>query len=426
MKVQNERVVSVFLILFYSIIIFDYFFKLYLEYINLIHTQKREVVIPEEMKHEFEQSFVNKSKEYTTEKQKLQIINVSTSFLLILILLLYGFPYFESISTKLFDNTILSGLYFAFLIWIIFRFVDFWFSLYRTFAVEKKYGFSNISFALFMIDQLKVTALSIILGSAILYGLIWTIYNIEQWWIIFIAGFIVINLFINWIYPAIVVPIFNKLKPLEDPELKEKINKIADYAGFKTKGIFVLDASRRTRHSNAMFSGIGNTKRIILYDTLLENNAHEEIEAIFAHEAGHYVNKDILKSIFLSIAIFIISVTLLWCLISNDVIKSVFKVNAYYSELVYGFVFVASIISLIRGLINGFSRKREYEADLYAAKYLTNTKIVIEALKKLYKSNLSNLNPHPLYVKFNYSHPTLLERIKRLKKSCSSIKEDYN
>jgi STE24 endopeptidase len=366
------------------------------------------------MRDEFSDAYLKKSKEYNTEKLEFSIFSGIIDFLLLMILIVFGFRYFESISADLFENEIIGGIFFVFLIWVIFRVINFAFSLYQTFAIEKKYGFSNTTYKLFLMDQLKITAFSILLGTVILAGIFWSLYKIEQWWIVFIAGFIVINLFINWIYPAIVIPIFNKLKPLEDPELKEKINEIADYAGFKTKGIFVLDASRRTSHSNAMFAGIGNTKRIILYDTLLENNTHEEIEAIFAHEAGHYVNKDIIKGLLLSIVIFSALVILLWYLISNDLVSSAYDLNKYYTEFIYSSVLIGSILSFARVILNSLSRKREYKADLYAVRYVKDPDIVIEALKKLHKSNLSNLNPHPFYVKFNYSHPTLMQRIEHL------------
>ncbi|MGC9383708.1 MAG: M48 family metallopeptidase [Kosmotogaceae bacterium] len=414
MKVQSEGIVFVFQILFYSIIIFDRLFNLFIEFLNFNHTKKKNIILPEKIRDEFSDAYLKKSKEYNTEKLEFSIFSGIIDFLLLMILIVFGFRYFESISADLFEDEIIGGIFFVFLIWVIFRVINFAFSLYQSFAIEKKYGFSNTTYKLFLMDQLKITAFSILLGTVILAGIFWSLYNIEQWWIVFIAGFIVINLFINWIYPAIVIPIFNKLKPLEDPELKEKINEIADYAGFKTKGIFVLDASRRTSHSNAMFAGIGNTKRIILYDTLLENNTHEEIEAIFAHEAGHYVNKDIVKGLLLSIVIFSALVILLWYLISNDLVSSAYDLNKYYTEFIYSSVLIGSILSFARVILNSLSRKREYKADLYAVRYVKDPDIVIEALKKLHKSNLSNLNPHPFYVKFNYSHPTLMQRIEHL------------
>jgi STE24 endopeptidase len=404
----------VFQIVFYLIIIFDRLFNLFIEFLNFNHTKKKDIILPEKIRDKFSDAYLKKSKEYNTEKLEFSIFSGIIDFILLMVLIVFGFRYFESISADLFESEIIGGIFFVFLIWVIFRVINFAFSLYQTFVIEKKYGFSNTTYKLFLMDQLKITALSIFLGTVILAGTFWSLYNIEQWWILFIAGFIVINLFINWIYPAIVIPIFNKLKSLEDPELKEKINKIADYAGFKTKGIYVLDASRRTSHSNAMFAGIGNTKRIILYDTLLENNTHEDIEAIFAHEAGHYVNKDIIKGLLLSIVIFSALVILLWYLISNDLVRSAFDLNKYYTEFIYSSILIGSILSFARVILNSLSRKREYKADLYAVRYVKDPDIVIEALKKLHKSNLSNLNPHPFYVKFNYSHPTLMQRIEHL------------
>jgi STE24 endopeptidase len=404
----------VFQIVFYLIIIFDRLFNLFIEFLNFNHTKKKDIILPEKIRDKFSDAYLKKSKEYNTEKLEFSIFSGIIDFILLMVLIVFGFRYFESISADLFESEIIGGIFFVFLIWVIFRVINFAFSLYQTFVIEKKYGFSNTTYKLFLMDQLKITALSIFLGTVILAGTFWSLYNIEQWWILFIAGFIVINLFINWIYPAIVIPIFNKLKSLEDPELKEKINKIADYAGFKTKGIYVLDASRRTSHSNAMFAGIGNTKRIILYDTLLENNTHEDIEAIFAHEAGHYVNKDIIKGLLLSIVIFSALVILLWYLISNDLVRSAFDLNKYYTEFIYSSILIGSILSFARVILNSLSRKREYKADLYAVRYVKDPDIVIEALKKLHKSNLSNLNAHPFYVKFNYSHPTLMQRIEHL------------
>jgi STE24 endopeptidase len=212
------------------------------------------------------------------------------------------------------------------------------------------------------------------------------------------------------------MPLFNKFTPLENESLKNKLVKIANDAGFDVSKIYVMDASKRTGHSNAFFSGFGKTKKIVLFDTLLEKHNEDEIEAIFAHEAGHYKLNHIIKNLIFSIFLMVTIVLLVFFLTESNFLTETFGVEKVYTKLTYSFIFVGSIFNFVGYILSSMSRKHEFEADDYSKKY-KDPKYLIRALKKLSKSNLSNLNPHPLYAKLNYSHPTLVERIRNLKRT---------
>ncbi len=355
-----------------------------------------------------------KSVEYNLEKIKNSIVYSTTNFLIILSLSIVGFKHIESFSASLFDSYVLSGLLFFFFLWIIFNIVSLIFSIYSTFVTEKRFDFSNTSPSLFLVDQIKETLLVLIFGGLILTGLLWIIHNYDYWWLFVIIGSIVITLFINWIYPTIIIPIFYKMKCIADTNIGKKIKDIAEHAGFEITGIFVIDYSKRSKHSNAMIAGFGKSRRIILYDTLFEDFEDEEILAIFAHEIGHYINHDILKSILTTFSVFSLSIVFIWYLVSSDIFINNFDIRKSYTELVYAFILSSTLINFTRGIINSYSRKREIKADRYSVECLNSVEPLKNALKKLYKINLSNLNPHPLYSKYYYSHPTPAERIEHL------------
>ncbi|MFW6172518.1 MAG: M48 family metallopeptidase [Elusimicrobiota bacterium] len=355
-----------------------------------------------------------KSVKYNLEKIKNGIVYSVTNYLIILSLSIVGFKHIESFSASLFDSYVLSGLLFFFFLWILFYIVSLIFLIYSTFVTEKRFDFSNTTLTLFLVDQIKETLLIFIFGGFILTGLLWIIHNYDYWWIIVIIGSMAITLFINWIYPLIIIPIFYKMKSIADTNIGNKIKDISEHAGFEVTGIFVIDYSKRSKHSNALIAGFGKSKRIILYDTLLEDFEDEEILAIFAHEMGHYINHDILKSILTTFSILSLSIVFIWYLISSDIFVNTFDIRESYTELIYAFILSSTLINLARGIINSYSRKREIKADRYSVECLNSVEPLKNALKKLYKINLSNINPHPLYSKYYYSHPTPAERIEHI------------
>ena len=291
------------------------------------------------------------------------------------------------------------------------------FDIYQTFVVEEKYGFNKVTPKLFVIDKLKELLLGVVIGGAIialltfLFGLLGNLFWLAAWAVV--AG---ISIFVAMFYTSLLLPIFNKLTPLEGGELRASIEKYAAKVNFPLTNIFILDGSKRSTKVNAFFSGLGGKKNIILYDNLVNDINTDEITAVLAHEVGHYKKKHVLKSIVISIAQMGVMFFLFGWLAGNPVMAEVLgaKQNSFHLSLIT-FSLLYAPVSIITGLLmNLFSRKNEYEADAYA-KETYSAAPLISALKKLSVNHLSNLQPHPAFVFFNYSHPTLLQRMRAMK-----------
>lgn len=291
------------------------------------------------------------------------------------------------------------------------------FDIYQTFVVEEKYGFNKVTPKLFVIDKLKELLLGVVIGGAIialltfLFGLLGNLFWLAAWAVV--AG---ISILVAMFYTSLLLPIFNKLTPLEGGELRASIEKYAAKVNFPLTNIFILDGSKRSTKANAFFSGLGGKKNIVLYDNLVNDMNTNEITAVLAHEVGHYKKKHVLKSIVISIAQMGVMFFLFDWLAGNPVMAQVLgaKQNSFHLSLIT-FSLLYAPVSLITGLLmNLFSRKNEYEADAYA-KDTYSAAPLISALKKLSVNHLSNLQPHPAFVFFNYSHPTLLQRMRAMK-----------
>jgi STE24 endopeptidase len=268
-----------------------------------------------------------------------------------------------------------------------------------------------------VLDKFKGWLISIVLGGGILLFIQWAYTATGGWfWIIVMGGLSFFMIFMAMFYVQLFVPLFNKLTPLEDGELKSAIEQFSEKAGFKLDNIYVIDGSKRSTKANAYFSGLGSKKRIILYDTLINDLSTEEIVAVLAHEVGHYRRKHIIKGLAMSLVQTGVMVGLLWYALSSPELSFALgaKEPSFHMGLL-AFAFLFSPISFITGIIsNLFSRKHEYQADAFAREKYDSQKL-IDALIKLSVKSLSNLRPHPLYVFFNYSHPTLLQRMEKLK-----------
>lgn len=357
---------------------------------------------------------IKKATNYNREKMLNNIILGITEFSILMILIVAGFKELETFTVDFFDRYILSGLLFFLFLWILFEFVNLLFAIHETFGTEKKYGFSKITPKLFLMDFIKKTLLTMIFGAFLFTVFIWVINSYENWWLIIVAGSIALIVFINWIYPVLIIPIFYKLRSISETNIGKKIKKIAEQVGFEVNGIYVIDYSKRSSHSNALITGFGKSKRIILFDTLLNNFEDDEILAIFAHETGHYVNHDIIRNMIIEFVVLAFSVILVWYLITSGIVRESFKVSQPYTELLYAAIFNGSLLYFAEGIFSSYSRKCEYKADKHAAELMNSVVPMKRALKKLYKINLSNLNPHPLYLKFHYSHPAPIERLRYL------------
>ena len=290
---------------------------------------------------------------------------------------------------------------------------------FRTFKIEEKHGFNKSTTSLFFSDYVKqIIIFTLIFGSFISFVVLWLMNYMGQYWWIYTWAFIsLFSLIMIWVYPTFIAPLFNKFSPLSDKELEIKIKSLITKSGFQSNGIFVMDGSRRSSHGNAYFTGMGESKRIVFFDTLLKDMSHDEIEAILAHELGHFHHKHIRKNIVSTFLATLIGLALLGYLIDQEWFFSglgITEVNNHNALIV--FTIVAPVFTfLISPISNMLSRKHEFEADHFAATH-TDAKNLISSLIKLYKENASTLTPDKLYSTFHHSHPPASERIGELHK----------
>jgi STE24 endopeptidase len=386
---------------------------------SLLNSVKRNRTLPPELESVYDQDTYIKSLEYKREYEKFGFISSSFSFLLIIIMLIFnGFAYADSVSRGITQQPVFLALVFFGLLMLISDVLGTPFDLYSTFVIEQKYGFNKTTPKLYITDKLKGYLLGIIIGGGLLALFIWFYYKVGQsFWIYIWLIFTAFSLFMLMFYSNLIVPLFNKQKPLEEGELREAITSFAEKAGFKLKNIFVIDGSKRSTKSNAYFTGFGPKKRIVLYDTLITQLTVNEIVAVLAHEVGHYKKKHTTIAMLTSIIQTGLTLYILSLFIGSPYLSQalgVSKPGIHIGLIVFGILY--SPIGTIIGLgMNALSRKNEYEADRFAASFGLADDL-ISSLKKLTVKNLSNINPHPAYVFFHYSHPTLLQRIQALKK----------
>lgn len=287
------------------------------------------------------------------------------------------------------------------------------------FSLEQKYGFNKSSVSMWIVDNAKGFIVAAIVAIPILASLVKIIECFSKtWWIIGAIFWLILQLFFIWFYPKFIIPVFNKLSPLEDGELKKKLNDLAKRCGFNSASVKVIDSSKRSSHSNAYCSSFGKIQQIVLFDTLVKNMSTEEVEAVLAHEIGHHKKNHVAKSILASFVIVTIGLKVFQYLSYNELFLTAFKIENLPRTvpviMVFAFVF-PMLTYWLNPLLNAMSRKYEYEADKFAKDTATGShRALISALRSLYAHNLGNLFPHPLYSFFHYSHPTLLEREKSL------------
>jgi len=327
-----------------------------------------------------------------------------------------GFAYVDQISRNITESPIGLALVFFGILYFASDIIELPFSIYSTFVIEERFGFNKSTPKIFITDKLKGYILTIIIGGGLLSVFIWFVEKMGPvFWIYILIVFTLFSVFMNMFYSELIVPLFNKQKPLEEGELRNAIQEFANKAGFKLKNIYVIDGSKRSTKANAYFTGLGPKKRIVLYDTLIQQMTTEEIVAVLAHEIGHYKKKHNLIGLVLSIIQFAITLYILSLFINNSSLSEALGVNkpAIHIGLITFGILYSPISTIIGLLMNILSRHHEYEADKFT-KSFSLQQYLISALKKLSKNNLSNPNPHPAYVFFHYSHPTLLQRIRAL------------
>ena len=308
------------------------------------------------------------------------------------------------------------GLAMIFSLMLISGLIDLPFSLYTQFVIEEKFGFNRMTLKLFFIDLVKQSLLSLLIGTPVLLAVLWLMAEMgAQWWLYVWLFWCSFNLLILFIYPTWIAPIFNKFTPLEDADLKQRIETLLARCGFAASGLFVMDGSKRSNHGNAYFTGFGKNKRIVFFDTLLNRLLPEEIEAVLAHEIGHFKHKHVIKRIAMLFGLSLAFLALLGQFMTADWFYQGLGVNAQNTTLglILFFLVVPVFTFLLIPLSSSLSRRHEFEADQYAAQHASSQNLV-NALVKLYEDNAATLTPDPLHSLFYDSHPPAALRISRL------------
>lgn len=412
-SLSSDIILNIFIVL----VIFNFLFTTVLEYLNDKNWKDN---IPDEFKDFYDAESYIKAKNYKISRGKLSTVSSSLSFVFTLAMLyFFGFGLLSDLANSFSDSVILQSSAF-FMILYLFNFViGIPFSYYSTFEIEEKYGFNKTDIKTFILDKLKGLIITsvFILGLTSLAVLIIDFFS-TGFWLWLWLGLSILMILLNMFYADLIVPIFNKLTPLENGELRDKIEAYSKKVGYSLKNIFVIDGSKRSSKANAFFSGLGPRKTIALYDTLIQKHSDEELVSVLAHEVGHYKKKHIFISMILTIfqlgiMCYLFELCLSYDLIANALGSS--TMNFHIGIIAFGFLY--SPVGLIIGvLMNILSRKNEFEADNYAKETYDGNSLSL-ALKKLSVDSLSNLYPHPFYVFIHYSHPPLIQRLSKLNKT---------
>ncbi len=407
-------VVSLFIVVI-VILVLEFGFDRCLTILNIRHSRKQ---LPDVLADIYDKDKYNQQQDYFRTNARFGLLTGTFSFVVILLMYLFGgFGWLDRMVQLWTDHALLQSLFFFGILFIINDIINIPFDWYHTFVIEEKFEFNKVTPTIFITDKLKSWGISILIGGLVLSAIIW-IYTLtpEYFWLLAFGVTTIFSLVMGMFYSELIVPLFNKQTPLPAGELRTAIEKFATSVDFKLKNIFVIDGSKRSTKANAYFAGLGPKKRIVLYDTLMEQMTTEEIVAVLAHEIGHYKHKHILKNYLFSLPFSLLLFYLLGWMLNSDLLaqvlggeKAVFHLNA-----IAFFTLYTPISTLLDLAGNILSRRFEYQADAYANKYGFGEQL-ISGLKKLSAKSLSNLMPHPFYVFFNYSHPTLYQRITKIK-----------
>ncbi|MBT4315793.1 M48 family metallopeptidase [uncultured Candidatus Thioglobus sp.] len=361
-----------------------------------------------------------KAAEYTQAKLTVNHFEVMFSTVVLLAWTIGGgMNWLDSIWQGLTDNVLYLGIGFIISLMIIGSLIDLPFSVYRTFVLEQRFGFNKTDSKTFVVDLFKEISLTLVIGLPLIYAVLYLMGEMgEYWWLYVWLVLTSFSLLMFWLYPTYIAPIFNKFKPLDNAELKVKIDNLIERTGFKSDGVFVMDGSKRSSHGNAYFTGIGKNKRIVFFDTLLEGMDDQEVEAILAHELGHFHHKHIRKHMINSFAITLAGLALLGYLINQPWFFHGLGVNTMsnHTALILFTLTMPVFSFFIAPISNYLSRKHEFEADAFAAKH-TNADDLVSSLVKLYRDNAATLTPDKIYSAFHDSHPSASIRIAHLKSS---------
>ena len=405
-----------YLIFILVILIGSYVLELVLDFLNVRYLKTD---LPGEFEGYYAGEKYKKSQNYLRENTRFgMIIDTIMTPIVIIFILAGGFNAVDRFARSFQLGSIPTGLIFAGVLILAYHVIHIPFSIYGTFIIEEKYGFNKTTVKTFVLDILKTWFLVAIIGSILLSLVLWFFEKAGGGaWLYCWAATVVFQIFLLFIAPVTIMPLFNKYRLLGEGELKRAIEDYARSQDFKMKGIYTMDGSRRSTKSNAFFTGFGKFRRIVLFDTLLEKHSVEELVSVLAHEMGHYKRKHILKSILISILTAGLMFFILSMFLNNRELFAAFKMDntsIYASLFFFGFLYtpIEMILSIFGNIL---SRRHEYEADDFSVETYGEPDAMIAALKKLSVENLSDLTPHPLKVFLSYSHPPVLERIKAIR-----------
>jgi STE24 endopeptidase len=379
--------------------------------------------VPDAFKDKVSLEAHQKAADYTIEKGKLGIIDGVIGVILLLLLTLGGvMNAFFSFWSNQVDSVLVAGIAATASIFLLMTLIELPISYYQTFVIEEKYGFNKSTHAQFIKDHLLQLGLGAIIGLPIFALILWVMDSVgTTWW--FWAWVIIMSfsLLMSWLFPTVIAPLFNKFTPMQEGSLKERIQDLLTRCGFNSKGIFIMDGSKRSGHGNAYFTGIGNNKRIVFFDTLVDSLDEEELEAVLAHELGHFKRKHVIKMLIATAIMSLISLAILGWLVDKPWFFNGLGIEqSSNAAALILFMLVSPVFTFFMQPISAyFQRKFEFEADDFAAENAKATKM-ISGLVKLYEENASTLTPDPLYSAFHYSHPPAAIRIAHLETKMQS------
>lgn len=405
------------LVIVIALLLLGWLFDCIVETLNVRHANPK---IPAEFADVYPPEKYAKSQRYLAERTRFGLIGGTvTTFITLSFILLGGFAWLDGIVDGWFGGTIPRGIAYGALLALGGTLLSIPFSIYSTFVIEEKYGFNKTTPKTFVLDIVKNLGLMAAIGMPIFALILWIFMKVQLAWLFAWIAITSISLFLMYIAPVVILPLFNKFEPLEDGALKSDIQDYAVKQGYEVKGIFSVDGSKRSSKANAYFTGFGRTRRVALFDTLIEQHTVPELVAVFAHEVGHAKLHHIKKMSAISILSTGLMLFILSLFLRTPALYEAFGVTfaenkIYIGMVLFGFLF--SPISTVIGLLQiWFTRKHEFEADAFAAQTTGQTSHMVDALKKLTVENLGNLTPHPLKVFLEYTHPPVLERIKALR-----------
>jgi len=385
---------------------------------NIAHLREHGHIVPEAFRDQIDGATLARMRDYTVESSRFQSLESLADDAVLLAVLAGGvLPWLCGAIESWNLHAVWSGTLFFGILYAASVLLDIPFSLYSTFVIEKKYGFSTITPQLWLVDLAKSLVISVVLMALLFIPFFALVHWLPQsWWIAAWVFFALFQMLMIWLYPLVIAPLFNKYVPVRDDELRERIMALAGKAGLKAEGIFEVDAGRRSRHSNAYFTGLGRSKRIVLFDTLLATHSRDEIVAVLAHEIGHWKLRHVLKQLVLMEVVALAGFFVVYRLMGWSLLYETF---GFAGSIPYAGLLLAAIVLkpaafFLSPVGAAISRKYEKDADRYVLGLIGSTRFLSQALTRLAKENLANLHPHPVYVAFYYSHPPLAERVERL------------